>query len=100
MTSEVDDIEDIISGSHNTDIRSGNKQHVVPKTRRFKNKEAGQEASGDSIIPGTNTTMLNYLRMFIVVEDFFRKAHLKMFFRHKAVTSNVLHNLSDRNCGN
>ena len=60
MSSQVDDIEDIVSASHDSDIRVGNKTHVVPRNRRLRNKEA-QEASGDSVIPGNVCTNLELL---------------------------------------
>ncbi|XP_052775774.1 threonylcarbamoyladenosine tRNA methylthiotransferase-like isoform X2 [Mya arenaria] len=51
--SNVDDIEDIISGSHDADIRTGNKKHIVPKARRYKGKAKDADITSDSIIPGT-----------------------------------------------
>jgi len=50
----LEDIEDIIAGAHETDIRSGNKKHVVPKARRFKPRSPQSEVYADSIIPGMN----------------------------------------------
>ena len=51
----VDDIEDIVTkDSQTTDLRSGNRKHVVPRARKVK---AGQETidtdvCADSVIPG------------------------------------------------
>lgn len=52
----VDDIEDIITkDSHVTDLRTGNKKHVVPRARKVKagEPEDRTEVSADSVIPGT-----------------------------------------------
>ena len=54
--SSIDDIEDIITKeSHVTDLRTGNKQHVMPRARRVRTGESDDktEVSADSVIPGT-----------------------------------------------
>ena len=51
----VDDIEDIVTkDSLVTDLRTGNKKHVVPRARRVKAGESDDrtEVSADSVIPG------------------------------------------------
>ena len=53
----VDDIEDIVTkDSHVTDLRTGNKKHVVPRPRKVKADESDDrtEVSADSVIPGTH----------------------------------------------
>ena len=48
----VDDIEDIVTGETETDIRAGNKKHVVARARKHKTREITEKVNADSIIPG------------------------------------------------
>lgn len=50
----LDDIEDIITDQQDSDVRVGNKKHVVPKACRFKSRnKINTEVIADSFIPGT-----------------------------------------------
>ncbi|XP_045159402.2 threonylcarbamoyladenosine tRNA methylthiotransferase-like [Mercenaria mercenaria] len=49
----LDDIEDIVTGETETDIRAGNKKHVVPRARKHKTQDRTEQVDADSIIPGT-----------------------------------------------
>ena len=52
----IDDIEDIVGVGHDTDLRSGNKKHVVPKAKKFSGKNV-TSVSADSVIPGINKAL-------------------------------------------
>ena len=71
----VDDIEDIITkDSHVTDLRTGNKKHVVPRARRVKTGESEDrtEVSADSVIPGISLLISFPRHLQGRIQDFWR----------------------------